>query len=157
MQWLRWQGSLHKKVAFSITTVVVVIIAGGAVYSALEEWTFSDGVWWAFITSLTIGYGDLSLTTAASRIFSIFFVLGMVTLMTVVMGNLSTTSYQLHIAQKRARLLKTKLTPAVLEDLDRDGEGVDRFEFVFGMLKLLDLVDDQDVDPWIKKVRRARC
>uniref|UniRef100_A0A7S1U1M1 Potassium channel domain-containing protein n=1 Tax=Phaeomonas parva TaxID=124430 RepID=A0A7S1U1M1_9STRA len=136
-------AQLYRKVAVSIGIIIAVSLLGGVIYSALEDWTYLDGVWWAFITSLTIGYGDQNLTSESSRIFSIFFVMGMVTLMTVLMGNLSGASYRLKVERKRAMLLETSLTPEVIDALDRDGDGVDRFEFVFGMLKLLDIVTEQ--------------
>lgn len=37
--------------------------------------TFVDGLWLAFVTAYTIGYGDLVPSTHASRIFSVFVVL----------------------------------------------------------------------------------
>lgn len=37
--------------------------------------TFADGVWLAFTTAATVGYGDLVPTTQASKIFSVFVVL----------------------------------------------------------------------------------
>ena len=47
--------------------------------------SFGDGLWLAFTTAATVGYGDLVPTVAASRIFAIFVVLlgfGMVTMVT---------------------------------------------------------------------------
>ncbi|HTN65127.1 MAG TPA: potassium channel family protein [Burkholderiaceae bacterium] len=37
--------------------------------------TYADGLWLAFITGATVGYGDLVPSTAASRIFAVFIVL----------------------------------------------------------------------------------
>jgi len=47
--------------------------------------SYEDGLWLAFTTAATVGYGDLVPTTAASRIFSVFVVLlglGVLTLVT---------------------------------------------------------------------------
>jgi hypothetical protein len=34
-----------------------------------------DALYWSFVTATTVGYGDLSLTTRDSRIFSIFYII----------------------------------------------------------------------------------
>jgi voltage-gated potassium channel len=47
--------------------------------------TLADGLWLAFTTAATVGYGDLVPTTPASKIFSVFVVLlglGVLTLVT---------------------------------------------------------------------------
>ena len=47
--------------------------------------SFEDGLWLAFTTAATVGYGDIVPTTTASRIFSVFVVLlglGVLTLVT---------------------------------------------------------------------------
>ncbi len=47
--------------------------------------TFADGLWLAFTTAATVGYGDVMPTTAASKIFAVFVVLlgfGVLTLVT---------------------------------------------------------------------------
>lgn len=53
--------------------VLVVAYAGfiavaAALFSVFEQRPFWDGVWWAFITGLTIGYGDVYPTTVAGRL-----------------------------------------------------------------------------------------
>jgi hypothetical protein len=52
---------------FLIGSYVVVIVVSSALFSWLENRSIGDSVWWSFITSLTIGYGDVTPTTAAGR------------------------------------------------------------------------------------------
>ena len=49
------------------------LLAGAASFALLEEKSFSDGLWWAAVTALTIGYGDLTPTTSAGRIAGVLF------------------------------------------------------------------------------------
>jgi voltage-gated potassium channel len=64
-----------------------VLLACGLGFWWLEPTTptLADGMWLAFTTAATVGYGDVVPTTAASKIFSVFVVLlgfGVLTLVT---------------------------------------------------------------------------
>ena len=62
--------------------LVVVTLASGAVfYRVAEGWSLFDSFYFSVITLTTIGYGDLSPSTAAGKIFTIvyiFFGLGII-------------------------------------------------------------------------------
>lgn len=60
-----------------VTLAVVVLAIAGAGFLWLEPkvHTYADGVWLAFVTGATVGYGDLVPSTPASRIFAGFIVL----------------------------------------------------------------------------------
>jgi voltage-gated potassium channel len=47
---------------------LVLLIAGAAAISVLEKIPFGEAVYFAFITGLTIGYGDIVAHTALGRI-----------------------------------------------------------------------------------------
>jgi voltage-gated potassium channel len=54
-----------------------LIVACGAVYWWIEPKTpsFGEGVWLAFVTAATVGYGDYVPSTPAARLFSVVVVL----------------------------------------------------------------------------------
>lgn len=52
---------------------VLSILGAAFLFSHLESKTFVDGLWWACVTSLTIGYGDLSPMTLEGRLMAIIF------------------------------------------------------------------------------------
>jgi Ion channel. len=55
-----------------ITLYYVVVIAGsGLLFSYFEGKPVSDSLWWACVTGLTIGYGDLYPVTAGGKIVAI--------------------------------------------------------------------------------------
>lgn len=66
-----------RRLLWQLAVAGVLLLACGVVYWWVEPHTphFSDGLWLAFVTASTIGYGDIVPSTHASRIFSVFVVL----------------------------------------------------------------------------------
>ena len=57
------------KVAWPILFGLIgIMVALGIVIGLLEDWTVLDGVYFAFVSGLTIGYGDLVPTRSLSRL-----------------------------------------------------------------------------------------
>lgn len=74
--------SLRSVLAFNrllviLITGIAVLALGGAGFYWLEPRvnTYAEGVWLAFESSATVGYGDIAPTTPASRVFAAFVVL----------------------------------------------------------------------------------
>ena len=76
-----WQN--HKQVItrrgllYSLVLCLLILSLGGVGFWLLEPraLTFSDGLWLAFTTAATVGYGDIVPSTHASRAFSVVVVL----------------------------------------------------------------------------------
>jgi hypothetical protein len=62
--------------------ILAIVLGFGLVVAHLEKWSWGDGLYFAMITALTIGYGDLVPTTGLTRFLAV--VLG-------VLGLLSTS------------------------------------------------------------------
>jgi hypothetical protein len=60
------------RVVWPILSVLLGAMAGlGLLIGHLEDWRLQDGIYFAFVTGLTVGYGDLVPTGALSRILAI--------------------------------------------------------------------------------------
>lgn len=56
-----------------LTIYAISLLFGAATFALAEGKSFTDGLWWAAVTALTIGYGDLTPVTPAGRILGVIF------------------------------------------------------------------------------------
>lgn len=68
-----WRGNLPNLLALAIA--VLGLCGLGFWWLEPTALTFGDGLWLAFTTAATVGYGDIVPSTAASKIFAVFVVL----------------------------------------------------------------------------------
>ena len=54
-----------------LSMLLAGIVSMGAGIAVLEDWPLADGIYFAFVTSLTIGYGDLVPKRALTRVLAI--------------------------------------------------------------------------------------
>jgi Ion channel len=64
-----WRGM--KLVWPILTGLLGVMVALGIVIGLLEDWSLLDAIYFAFVSGLTIGYGDLVPTRPLSRVLAI--------------------------------------------------------------------------------------
>jgi voltage-gated potassium channel len=48
-----------------------VVVLGAVLFSYFEQKPFDDSLWWAFVTVLTVGYGDIFPVTTGGRIVGV--------------------------------------------------------------------------------------
>ncbi len=67
----------RRGVIYSLILCGVILLLGGAGFRLLDPdvTTFADGLWLAFTTAATVGYGDVVPSTHASRMFAVVVVL----------------------------------------------------------------------------------
>ncbi len=72
---VRWVVQRHLLQILVIGAGLLAISGGGFYWLEPRVNSYADGLWLAFITAATVGYGDLVPSTAAARIFAAFIVL----------------------------------------------------------------------------------
>ena len=64
--------ALGLAVVWPVLSMLIVLIVGlGLVIGTIEGWSVQDSVYFAFVSGLTIGYGDLAPKTLVTRILAI--------------------------------------------------------------------------------------
>jgi voltage-gated potassium channel len=66
-----------RRLGYPLALSLVILLLGGAGFWVLEPKveTLSDGLWLAFTTAATVGYGDLVPSTHSSRAFAVLVVM----------------------------------------------------------------------------------
>nr|WP_245920527.1 potassium channel family protein [Alkalibacterium olivapovliticus] len=61
--------------AYMVYASGTILLLGATVYSIAEIVNFIDSLWWAFVTSTTVGYGDISPVSGIGRLTAIVLML----------------------------------------------------------------------------------
>ena len=95
---------------YVLITTIIFIILGAFAISYLENIDIGDSIWWSFVTTTSVGYGDIYPTTNLGRIIA---VLLMITGLGFV-GMLSGTIATYFLSQKK---VKNSYRYSVIEDI----------------------------------------
>ncbi len=81
----------HNRLGTTLAVALVVIVLAGLLMSAIEPGVKSpwDGIWWAWVTVTTVGYGDIVPTTGMGKLFAAFLILMGVALFSLMTANFS--------------------------------------------------------------------
>ena len=75
-----------------LAVILVIVLGSGALISLFEpELSFVSGIWWSIVTLTTVGYGDISPSTAGGRILAViimFFGIGLLGMLSASLATL---------------------------------------------------------------------
>ena len=69
--WRSWRDPEFRGL---LTLVVVTLLVGTLFYRQAEGWSLLDSPYFSAVTLTTVGYGDLSPSTAAGKVFAILYI-----------------------------------------------------------------------------------
>ena len=119
---------------YVVFATIMTIITGGVLIHYAEGMAYDDGIWWAFVTATTVGYGDISPTTVYGRIIAMILMLVGIGLI----GSLTSTLTSFFLA-RRKKSSGSAVLAAVKNELDRfdelSSDDVDKLCDVLKVLK----------------------
>ncbi|MBR2764901.1 MAG: potassium channel family protein [Blautia sp.] len=108
-----------------------LIVTGGVLIHYAEGMDINDGIWWAFVTATTVGYGDISPSTFYGRVIAMI-------LMLVGIGLLgSVTSTLTSFFMERSSNIRSQTPPSMKEST---------LEMIQTRLSDFDRLTDEDID-----------
>ena len=69
-------SEMHKRLAMVAGLLILTLFAGTAGYILIEGWAPFDAFYMTVITLATVGYGETNPLTGAGRAFTLFLILG---------------------------------------------------------------------------------
>ena len=149
----------------SFMLTITLQLCSAAVFCAvIPEWTFSDAFYHCLVTATTVGYGDVPNSTQAGRLVSCFHILLSVCMLGELISTFDDLKQRRQATLDRIANLERKLDVELFEQLMeravqmrplvvRDGKGLTELEFVLAMLVELNVVQWEQVKPFIKRFR----
>ena len=78
-----------------------LLAVGTVVYRLLEDWSWVDSMYFSVVAVTTVGFGDLTPSTDASKLFTILYILSGITIITTFL-RMRMTRRGSRMAQKKA-------------------------------------------------------
>ena len=116
-EFLRMNGLIYI-VYLNIASVLFGAVAIYLLERGTTVETFEDALWWAFVTSTTVGYGDISPSTGAGRIVAVILMLMGIGLVSMLTGTIATYFTIQNEKTSREKKIDTlhKLTSGMTEE-----------------------------------------
>eukprot|EP00468_Gymnochlora_sp_CCMP2014_P003480 CAMPEP_0167749550 /NCGR_PEP_ID=MMETSP0110_2-20121227/5470_1 /TAXON_ID=629695 /ORGANISM="Gymnochlora sp., Strain CCMP2014" /LENGTH=282 /DNA_ID=CAMNT_0007634717 /DNA_START=108 /DNA_END=956 /DNA_ORIENTATION=- len=105
-------ANLHKMMIRCVCTSNWIYVAGNVIigmliFQSIEKTSMADAFYWATITTLTVGYGDVVPKTEDGKIFAIFFMFSSLIIVTRAIGKFIQNRTARLEARRRHRIIKS--------------------------------------------------
>jgi len=142
----------RRRVLYSVGSATIVVLVGTWVLAKMEGWTAIEALYFSVVTTTTVGYGDICVSTNG-RLFLTFYILVSVVVVAATITNLATINIETEAQQRRLDAMSRPLKEDMIREMDKNADGkVSKWEFLSAMLvATTDLDYDKDVKPWVER------
>jgi voltage-gated potassium channel len=120
----RWRP-LVRGLSYSLVLALLIMVLGGWGFWMIDPriHSLTDGIWLAFTTAATVGYGDLVPSTPGSRMFAV-----VVVLLGLAVLSLVTASLAALFVQQEERAIEKELLQAIHSEIQQLREEIERLK-----------------------------
>jgi len=139
-----------KNLLMPVLLIAVSQMVSAVIWTRLEpSWSMWEAFYHCVITATTVGYGDISITTEAGRLFSSCHLILSVCLLAALISEVNTVAQTRASMIEKAERIERQCDRHLILSLDKDQNGLDMFEFVTGMLVKTEVLQEKDVQGFI--------
>ena len=130
----------------SVLIILVVQVEFAIGFKSLGVSTFGLAFYHTMVTATTVGYGDVSMSTDALKTLAFFHILVSVSSLGSLVADVDGLRAEYAGLKRRFRAATQCLNVGCLKALNTNGDdGVDKYEYVLGMMMQLELCAKEDV------------
>ena len=153
-------GSAFLYYAKGAITPVLFFMAVQIIFAYLflffePQWDYGRSIYHCIVTATTVGYGDVPILTQEGEALACVHILISVSLLAAMIADVDGLRQTRRSELKRGRQFLERINVENILSLDVEGNGVDKFEFVIGMLIRLEAVEPADVSQFMAQVSGA--
>jgi hypothetical protein len=117
-----------------------------------DIFTFETAFYLCIVTATTVGYGDIGVPDRwQPKLYASVHILFSVSSLAALLNTGQMLYSERKLQLRKADLLERRLDLNLIQSLDKDNNGLDKLEFVVGMLTKLEIVQWDDVEPFLAK------
>lgn len=118
---------------FTLCTIFI----GAISISFIDDMDIGDALWWSFVTTTTVGYGDIAPQSTGGRLIAVFLMIIGIGFLSTLTGTISTFFMQ-HLHKNKKATYKDKVIGEIITDLQEfDTLSDEDLEHMHNVLKTL--------------------
>ena len=142
------------KLQFGIIALLLCVTMGAVVMKFVMKWSWITAFYWAMVTTMTVGYGDLSIKDDPNvRVFVTFYMLLSTMTVSIALGKIFECFSEWEMEAKKDKIMSNLSLTKILEKFEEQKDSsVDKNEFILFMLQQsMGLDYELDILPLEKK------